>query len=253
MEAADCRRNRHDRRADRQECPGEDEQKPEAALRRHARHAQNQQQRTGRAGHRAARHRLPVPGARKASAVETLVFRVGIRQYDFLLERGEDRFDELGRHLQEHEKDSDHHRNLDGGHVRRPDGVVDLLGDDRVGATVPAAQEHDDEVEQDEEGCHRVHDRLRARLPVRVEEVHAHVRAALQGPARPQQIVGAHGELRHFERPDRVDARAARENGEHQHGEYHQEEIHRGDAEPSHEGLDTAHVFDQCMHDHQYL
>ena len=126
--------------------------------------------------------------------------------------------------------------------------MVDLLGDDGVGATVPTAEQHHDEVEEDEKGRDGVDDRLRARLPVRIEEVHAHVRAALERPARAEQVVGADGELRHLERPDGVDAAAPREDGKHQHREDHQQEIHRGDAEPPDKGLDTAYIFDERVH-----
>ena len=158
------------------------------------------------------------------------------------------RTNKFRRHLNKHEENADFHRYLNRRHVRSPDRVVYLLRHHRIGATVPPAQKHHGKIEQDKKRGRRVDYRLRARFPVGVEKIHQHMSILLKRPPRAENIIGSYGELRRLERPDGADFAAARKHGEHQHGQYYQQQIHRGDAEPSDEELDTAHVFDQHVH-----
>ena len=180
METTDHDRDRRERRGDAEEAARHQGEEAEAAVGIGMREADGEESGADERRARAAEDAQEELASRGATGVELLLLGLAVRLLDRLAAGDAEGLHEFGGHLEEHEENADLHRDLDRGHVRGPDRVVDLLGDDGVGAAFPAADEHDGEIEEDEERGHRIDDGLSARLPVRVEEVHAHVGVLLE-------------------------------------------------------------------------
>ena len=107
--------------------------------------------------------------------------------------------------MQDHQEDTDAHDDLDGCHIGAPGGVAALAIFERVGCAGKPAIHEEDQVGDQEKDSEHINPGFGAWPPAAIGEVHAHMVAQLQGVGAAKDVVGHHGELRHFQRPERRD------------------------------------------------
>ena len=110
---------------------------------------------------------------------------------------------QLGKRLQQHQDNPDHHHKFDWPHIGLPDRIAPLAELQRIDGAVDPAIEKEGQIGDQEQHSEAVHPSLLSGVQIAIHQIHADIAAKLDRIGAADHVIADHHELGHFQRPQR--------------------------------------------------